>query len=284
MKIFLAGGVSGNLNPAWRRLAEEDDLQLFLAGSISRVWLFDKLQELIDARVYLTEEIKIHRPYILESYFYMNPYMEKLIPYFGDFLLDSGAFTFMGGEKSEIDWVGYIEKYADFIKKNKIKKYFELDIDNVVGYEKVKELRRHLERLTGTPCMPVWHKERGVDEWKGLTKDYDYVAIGGIIKSIYTKIEPKFFTPLINIAHSNGCKVHGLGYTSLSGIVKHHFDSVDSTAWTTGNRFGFVYEFNGKTMVKHDVPKDMRLKDGRKIALINYTEWLKFQKYAETHL
>ena len=45
-----------------------------------------------------------------------------------------------------------------------------------------------------------------------------------------------------------------------------------------------IYQFNGKTMQKTDVPKGHRIADSRRAALINYTEWIKFQKYAETHL
>ena len=89
---------------------------------------------------------------------------------------------------------------------------------------------------------------------------------------------------MISEAHKRGAKVHGLGFTALEYLSKCHFDSVDSTAWTTGNRFGFVYRFDGRTMKKHDCPKGKRLADSRKVALINYTEWIKFQKYAEKTL
>lgn len=89
---------------------------------------------------------------------------------------------------------------------------------------------------------------------------------------------------MIHTAHKLGAKIHGLGFTNLGMLEKCHFDSVDSTAWTTGNRFGFVYQFDGKTMRKVDAPKGKKLKDSRQVALINYTEWIKFQKYAEVNL
>ena len=41
--------------------------------------------------------IREHKPFILESFFYADDDTERLIPHYGDFLLDSGAFTFMGG-------------------------------------------------------------------------------------------------------------------------------------------------------------------------------------------
>lgn len=228
--------------------------------------------------------IQTHRPYILESFFYVDADTERLLPLFGDFLLDSGAFTFMQSSKSHVVWEDYIERYANFINKNHIEKFFELDIDSVVGYPKVLEYRSRLERLTNRRCIPVWHTSRGAAEFKKMCDEYDYVAIGGIVSK---EIKPEHYSVLpamIKEAHSRKAKIHGLGFTALEWLPKCHFDSVDSTAWTTGNRFGFVYRFDGKAMKKHDCPKGKRLGDSRKVALINYTEWIKFQKYAEAKL
>ena len=225
-----------------------------------------------------------HRPYILESFFYADETTEKLLSYFGDFLLDSGAFTFMSSKKNHVKWEEYIERYADFICRNKIEKYFELDIDSVVGYKKVLEYRKQLEKLTNKPVIPVWHKSRGIQNFKDMCSEYKYVAIGGIVAREIKPEQYSLFPMLIAEAHRRGAKIHGLGFTALDWLPKCHFDSVDSTAWTTGNRFGFVYQFNGKTMIKHEVPKGKRLADSRKIAEINYLEWIKFQKYAEKNL
>lgn len=228
--------------------------------------------------------IRKHKPYILESFYYADADTERLLPYFGDFLLDSGAFTFMQNTKIETNWDEYIEKYASFIKRNNIEKYFELDIDAVVGYKKVLDYRKKLENLVGRPCIPVWHKSRGIDEFKRMCDEYDYVAIGGIVSKEITPDQYKHLPTLIKEAHSRKSKIHGLGFTALGWLPKCHFDSVDSTAWTTGNRFGYIYKFNGHTMTKVDAPPGKRLADSRKVALINYTEWIKFQKWAENNL
>lgn len=234
------------------------------------------------------ESVKKYRPYILESFFYADSDTERLLPYFGDFLLDSGAFTFMQGKGGKPDFDAYVEKYADFVKRNNIQKYFELDIDSVVGYDQVKKIRAKLERLTGKQSIPVWHKSRGKDEFIGHRKDYSYVAIGGLVdgakKGEYAKQLWKFFPWFINTAHENGARIHALGFTSLEGIQKYHFDSVDSTAWTTGNRFGYLYWFDGKTIRKKDAPKGYRIWNSRAAALNNYIEWIKFQKYADKYL
>ena len=228
--------------------------------------------------------IKKHRPFILESYYYVDEDTERLIPYFGDFLLDSGAFTFMQGTRGPVNWDDYIGNYARFIVRNKVEKYFEMDIDTVVGYDKVKEYRKKLERLTGRKSIPVWHKSRGVEEFKKMCDEYDYVAIGGIVSGEIRRDEYSIFPALIKEAHRKNTKVHGLGFTNLALLPQVHFDSVDSTAWTAGNRFGFVYYFDGKTMKKKTAPSGHRLADSRRAALNNYVEWIKFQLYAEANL
>lgn len=224
--------------------------------------------------------------FILQSFFYCNDFTQKVIlPSCKDFLLDSGAFTFMQCHKSTVDWDEYIRKYAKFIKANeKIDKFFELDIDSVVGYERVKEYRKKLEYLTGKKCIPVWHKSRGKDEFLKMCEEYPYVAIGGIVTKEITRGQYPFFDWFINEAHKRNAKIHGLGFTNLEGLKKYHFDSVDSTSWTTGNRFGAIYQFNGETMIKHSKKEGQRLADSKKTAIHNFAEWVKFQKYAETNL
>ena len=227
-----------------------------------------------------------HHPYILESFFYIDDDTERLLPYYGDFMLDSGAFTFMQGKGGSPDWDDYVERYADFIKRNNVEKFFELDIDVVVGYERVKQIRRRLENLVNRPSIPVWHNNRGKEEFLRHCDEYDYVSIGGLVggKSEYAQRYWKYFPWFINEAHKRETKIHALGFTSLLGIKKYHFDSVDSTAWTTGNRFGYLYYFDGKTMQKREAPKGHRIRDSRAAALHNYTEWIKFQKYADKYL
>lgn len=278
-------------------------MQVFLAGGESRHWLHEtspiKENENISGRCstvwggqadYYIEGVKKWKPYILESFYYTDESTEKLLPHFGDFLLDSGAFTFCGtGGYQPSKFEEYLEQYADFIKRNNIQKFFELDVDSITGYEKVLYFRKRLESLTGRQSIPVWHISRGKDEFIRHCEEYPYVALGGYVAAIkasdprqqaYVKAYPWF----IKTAHEHGAKIHGLGFTNLKGLEQYHFDSVDSTAWTTGNRFGFIYHFDGKTMRKTKVPKGKRISDSRKAALINYTEWVKFQQYAYKNL
>ena len=225
-------------------------------------------------------------PYSLVSFFYIDKWQSALFN--SDlFLLDSGAFTFMNSCKGTVDFDSYLTKYIKFINKNDIKYFFELDVDAIVGYPKVVEMRSKLERETGKQCIPVWHKSRGLNNWIELTKQYDYVAIGGFAIKDITERDYKYITELLNIAKKNNCKVHGLGFTNLKYIRILHFYSVDSTSWRSGSRFGTVYLFRNNTLKQIKPPKGKRLKSGEYLSemeLHNLVEWLKFQDYADKYL
>ena len=294
MKLSLAGGMHANCKPLRTALLAAIDrgggeLKLYLAGTQGRRWcvddnLFSRTISVEEGGIY-DSTIQKCNVAILESYYYADEWTEKTIPLLENFLLDSGAFTFMSNaKKGNIDWKKYIDGYVDFINRNKVKHFFELDIDCIVGYENVLKIRNYIEEKTGKKCIPVWHKSRGKDEFLKMCEEYDYVAIGGIVSKEITQNEYPYFTWFINEAHKRGAKIHGLGFTNLKGLEKYKFDSVDSTSWTTGNRFGSVYFFNGKTIVKYDKKQGQRLKDSKAVAVHNFNEWVKFQKYAEKNL
>lgn len=220
---------------------------------------------------------------VLDSFYYADEWTERAIPHLSKFLLDSGAFTFFTAGK-QVDWNEYVKRYIDFINRNDVKYFFELDIDPLIGYENVLKIRKTLEAGTGKKSIPVWHKSRGREAFIEMCEEYDYVAIGGIVSQEIKRDEYKFFPWFIKEAHKRGARIHGLGFTNLKGMELYHFDSVDSTSWTTGNRFGAVYRFNGRTMVKADKSQGQRLKDPKAVAVHNFNEWVKFQKYAKNHL
>lgn len=147
---------------------------------------------------------------ILQSFYYADSFTENaIIPNCKEFLLDSGAFTFMS-KKPKADWDRYIKDYAGFIRRNNVRNFFELDIDSIVGYEKVKEYRNRLEDLAGAQCIPVWHKSRGKDEFLRMCEDYPYIAIGGIVTKEISKEQYPFFSWFISEAHKKSARYMGL--------------------------------------------------------------------------
>ena len=227
---------------------------------------------------------------ILETYYYLqnNKEFPRLIGNFQNFLLDSGAFTFMSGA-GVVDFDKYVEGYAAFIKKWNVKNFFELDIDSVVGIREVERLREKLERLSGRKPIPVWHKLRGKEYFVKMCKNYPYVAIGGIVtKEIPISKFEALFPYMIGMAHKNGCKIHGLGYTRVDNLQKYRFDSIDSTTWTVGGRFGEASKFeNGsikRLSFRDKGVKYKMVRDKEALTLYNFKEWLKFQHYADKNL
>lgn len=226
-----------------------------------------------------------YKPYILNSYYYVrSSRIEEMLPYYEDYFLDSGAFTMMysrGGQKDKINLDEYIERYADFVKRYRVTRFLELDIDLIVGLEKVKELRHRLERLSGMPCIPVWHKGRGKEDFLRMCDEYSYVAIGGIHEEI-KQSEYKYFPWFINEAHKRGAKIHALGFTDYKGMKAYHFDSVDSASWIYGVSCGNKHTFNGQRIVIQRRPKGHRA-NNKLIAEWNFRNWIKFQQYALCH-
>ena len=153
-----------------------------------------------------------------------------------------------------------------------------LDIDVIVGYEKVLELRERLERETGKKCIPVWHISRGKEEFLKMIKEYDYASIGGVVSKENIINHKDKFHLLNKMAKKHGCKLHGLGITDAN-VESYGFYSVDSTSWGAGGRFAKFMKFDGKKMIGINKKQGTRLVDYHKLNKINISEWLKFQKY-----
>lgn len=210
-----------------------------------------------------------------------------------DFLLDSGAYTYMrgnGGDLSKIDWDKYIHNYAAFIKTHGIKYFFELDIDAVIGYSNVKYLTQKLNKLAERQCIPVWHRKRGYEEWLRSIKDYSYVSLSasgnnGSSEWTRTRGAENVLYKMNKVAMENNCKVHALGYTKIDMLRKIPFYSVDSASWVRG-AFGTLTKFNpnsprGFDMIKKPAGKNMVV---RETHAHNFREWLKIQEWAKNNL
>lgn len=259
-KIFIAGTTAGQKPLVTDRGEFDSDSQ-----SMSEI----RLDQNIAARVN-----------ILESFYYVSEWQTRNIHRFKRFMLDSGAFTFVFGSKKHVNIEDYTERYIEYINENNVEYFFEMDIDAIVGYEKVKQIRKHIEEKTNRQVIPVFHYERGKNEWLRMCDEYDYVAIGGIaVAKGRRKIEP-YIPWLTSQAHKRGTKVHGLGYTNLGNLSNTGFDSVDSSAWLYGNRGGFVYHWDGNKMQKINVPKGKKL-DSRAAARHNFMEWVKMGESLE---
>lgn len=225
---------------------------------------------------------------VLCSFYGISNFESEYLSKFRRFIIDSGAFSFMNGRPG-VNWDKYVEQYAEFVLANNVTLFFELDIDTIVGLREVERLRAKLERLTGKQPIPVWHKGRGKDYFVGMSKEYPYVALGGIVtKEIPKGVYEKAFPWFIRTAHEHGAKIHGLGYTSLTKLSQYHFDSIDSTTWNVGAKYGNVCRIilgqDGVTDQRQLHRPGTRVRDSRELSKYNFVQWIKCQKYAEKHL
>tara|TARA_R110000787_G_C13362732_1_gene440178 strand:+ start:400 stop:1164 length:765 start_codon:yes stop_codon:yes gene_type:complete len=208
-------------------------------------------------------------------------------------ILDSGAFSAINdktGKFKNFDWDKYLDKYIEFIKKTKQKLFFELDIDCVVGLKKVEYYRKKLEDAIGIAPIICWHPTRGKEYWIKSCEEYSYVALGTTIATNMGKkirSNPAVLKWFIDHAHKNNAKIHGLGFTEMNWLDRLNFDSVDSTTWLNGGKFGEYQWFNGKIIKKRNaigLGKKVRKDKSMELLIHNFNEWHKFQKYAEINL
>lgn len=208
----------------------------------------------------------------------------KEIHLYKDYILDSGAFTFMEAKKKgkelKVDLDFFTDAYIDYINAHDIDLFFEMDVESVTGYDKVKQLRKRIESKTGKRCIPVFHKERGRKDWEQTIKEYDYAAIGIAGKDVPWG-DHKTFEKFVWSAAEQDCKLHGLGITGMRTLEKVPFHSVDSSSWSAGNRFKGVCRFNGERIVNVPVG-NYRISEHEALALHNLKEWIKFCDFMET--
>lgn len=227
--------------------------------------------------------------YILESFIYLKTKTDKTKDYIKwclsakEFLLDSGAFVFINKSKKSSKFSKealkkYIDDYIEFINQYDIRQFFEMDIDCIVGYDKVKEIRQYIENKTGKKVIPVWHRSRGMEDFYNMCKEYKYVAVGGIAAKEIKRSEYDFLCELCDIAHSYGCRIHGLGYSPLSVLNERKcpFDTVDSTTWI-GHRYGDFFNLKDRQLEKvKDKDRYWRELDQK-----SFASWVEFSKLSD---
>lgn len=186
-------------------------------------------------------------------------------------LIDSGAHSFQFGKK--VNWVEYTKKYAEFIKefdRPNVIGYFEMDIENIIGYNEVLKLRKILESVSNK-IIPVWHPERGINDYEKMCKKYHdkIIAIGGFRG---TDIKDEQFLMFLKVAKKYNCKVHCLGMTRTEVLDKVPFDFTDSSSWVQQS-------IHGKINSKGKVTKNFSKNNRGKVFLENYLQGMKMQEH-----
>lgn len=213
--------------------------------------------------------------YNLMSYFYIKDKNQEFARIVRDnsecVIIDSGAHSFQKGKK--VDWIEYTKQYAEFIKefdRPNVVGYFEMDVDNIIGYDKVLELRKILETVSNK-IIPVWHKNRGLEDFKKMCKDYSgkLIAITGFRNE---DIKDDQYLMFLKYAKKYNCKVHCLGMTRKQILNKVPFDYTDSSSWLQSTIYG--RGLDGKKL-----PKMKNKEDRKNQYCYNYLQGMKMQEY-----
>lgn len=164
----------------------------------------------------------------------------KLVQKSDELLIDSGAHSFQFGKK--VNWSEYTDSYAAFIREvdnPKIIGYFEMDVDNILGYDGVLALRNKIESVTDK-VIPVWHNTRGVSDYKRMCREYSgrIVSVTGFANAEFRDEQYPMF---LKEAWKNKCRVHCLGMTRSAVLDKVPFDYVDSSTWKMQYLYGTTY-------------------------------------------
>lgn len=173
--------------------------------------------------------------------------------------LDSGVFTFMRragvtsltreGNK-DASWESFRAMAATYIAYLKEHReewdwIIELDCDEVFGIERADAFRRNLRNLVGDRLLPVWHAQRGQEGWQEMIREYRYVCISpSTALGRRSRVGP-MIREMIRDAHARGTYVHLLGNSSISTFQNWNVDSLDSSAWAAGARWGELKIWKG---------------------------------------
>lgn len=250
-----------------QKVAFKNNMNIFLSGGEASP---DKRRALL--------HVMQQRPLLwnLMSYYYLRQdleFAEKIRDMSELVMIDSGAHSFQKGTK--VKWEDYTHSYAAFIRefdRSNVVGYFEMDVDNIIGYENVLKLREILHKESGHPekIIPVWHKNRGIKDFKDMCASHAgrVVAITGFKNE---DIRDEQYPMFLKEAKKHGCKVHCLGMTRKAILDKVPFDYVDSSSWAQQAIYGRI----GKRKVAKSFSKTNR----DDVFIASYLDAMNMQKH-----
>lgn len=165
------------------------------------------------------------------------------------FMLDSGAFTYWAKYKEEPERLlnvdEYRRRYFSYIAETWPRWFriaeFDVDPTGLATADDVAEWREEmLETWPKANIMPVWHPERGPEEWSALVRDprIHHLAIGSGQK-LWGMVRRMIWE-----ARQRNKTVHGFGMTKVNTVLPRvHYTTVDSTAWLMGQKYGTLFIF-----------------------------------------
>ena len=188
---------------------------------------------------------------LLLSYHYFKKVdlRELLEKYFGSHsplvFIDSGGFSAatQGVEINMEEYAAWLKSYEDLIT-------IYANLDEIGNPELTYQRQKEMEDL-GLKPLPVFHTGEPTS-WleKYIDEGYDYICLGGMVP--YSKDKKKlikWMSLCFDIAKASGreIKYHGFGMTNWDLMRAYPWESVDSSSWCSGFRYGSVPLFDPRT-------------------------------------
>lgn len=180
--------------------------------------------------------------------------------------IDSGVFTFMRRAGVTVqnknaktvkpatfaEFREFAKTYVDYLKRDMDLWDWIIDLDcaELFGVEAEDAYRRGLKKIVGDRLLPVWHAQRGHDGWIQMIEEYPYVCMalakgaGGRSSRNHAMVRT-----MVREAHERGTKVHILGMSTLEHFETYEVDTMDSSSWASGVRWGEIKLNRGKVMI-----------------------------------
>lgn len=171
-----------------------------------------------------------------------------------NWFLDCGSYTYFAALKYKKELPKpekYVERYFDYIDRygHRFCRVAEPDLDVAfqdITFHDVNNWREQMLKVwPDLPITPVWQGTRGPLEWEKICLDprIRHTALGS------GHSDPGMLALLVNRAHRANKTVHGFAMTRMKIFDYVHFDSVDSTSWVSGQKFGTLYVWRGNKFV-----------------------------------
>lgn len=190
--------------------------------------------------------------------------------------MDSGAATFV--QKDRGNPQPYWKAYFDFLRGrgHHFEYASEFDIDGytwddkgrtrTVSQEQIDVWRDDLQELETVTIVPIWHEERGLEAWDNYCQDsrYPHLGIskgegsefqtgegsnkkgggGRIFKGGGSDFSRGVLAKMNAKAHTWGKTTHGYGIADLTQLRQIVFDTIASSTWLVGQKFGDICIFD----------------------------------------
>jgi len=149
-------------------------------------------------------------------------------------------------EKARPEADSFVRGLIDFVQEYKpyFDAYAELDVDAIFGYDTVLKWRKWWWEANLAPIVTI-HSSQDRDQqfdtlaWAVRYGD-PYVGLeAGWRKENYSQ----WFTDFRAELEKDKIKVHGWAMTTIHHILRVPFYSVDSSTWTSGQRYGMTYVY-----------------------------------------